>query len=72
MNDVGRANAFDKCAIPKTNGPDNRQSIIHLYPVAVRENDGYKAYIFQLLIPNPDEPTIDHWPVHGSSCDCAT
>ena len=28
VHDVVRADAFDKCTIPKTNGPDNRQSTI--------------------------------------------
>ena len=31
VHDVGRADAFDKCAIPKTNGHDNRQSTIAHY-----------------------------------------
>ena len=28
VHDVGRADAFDKCTIPKTNGPDNRELTI--------------------------------------------
>ena len=28
VHDVGRADAFDKCTIPKTNGHDNRQSTV--------------------------------------------
>ena len=33
VQDVGRADAFDKCAIPKTNGYDNRQSTAQLFEV---------------------------------------
>ena len=63
VQDVGRADAFDKCALPKTNGYDN--STIQCEVWTMRGTPFRKTTIFRAALTAPSTTTTAHFRPRG-------